>query len=156
MSSIRGWSSDEEGVAAIEGAIVLLAFIFLLFTLMEFLYVMFAYNTVVRAAENAARYAMFHSANGCVAGFITNVENAGEVVAIPVQISVVDCEPGGATTTINCSTTGTTALPGTIIVQAEYDFESAGFFLSVLGSRLPIEATVCVPLINFAFQGNPV
>ena len=62
MSAARSLYRCEVGVASIEGAIVLLAYTFLIFGIMELLYVLFAYSTVARGAENAARYAMVHNA----------------------------------------------------------------------------------------------
>jgi Flp pilus assembly protein TadG len=145
MSLTYRFCRAERGVAAIEGAIVLFALIFLLFTLMEFLYVLFAYNTVVRGAENAARYAMVNSQNGC-AWLGSNVTNSvANVGVIPVTISVVSCTPG---TPSVCNPASASAPAGSIIIHAEYDFDTSGFFVSVLASTLPIEATVCVPLMN--------
>jgi len=145
MTMMRRFCRADSGVAAIEGAIVLFSLIFLLFTIMEFLYVLFAYNSVVRGAENAARYAMVNSQNGCP-WLGTNVNSGvANVGVIPVTISVVSCTPG---TPAVCNPASATAPAGTIIIHAEYDFDTSGFFVGVLASTLPLEATVCVPLIS--------
>jgi len=147
MSIARRWGRAEDGVAAIEGAIVLFAFIFLVFTIMEFLFVMFAYSSVVRAAENAARYAMWNSPNGCAwleSNVTSSVDQVG-VIPVTITVGAGDCTPG---VPVSCSTSGATALAGTVRVHAEYDFNSAGFFVSYLASTLPIKATVCVPMIT--------
>jgi hypothetical protein len=147
MTILRRWRQNERGVAAIEGAIVIFAFIFLIFTIMELLYLLFAYNSVVRASQNAARYAMLNSPNGC-AWLEANVnDSVAHVGVIPVTITVgaSDCTPGVPSL---CSTAAGAALAGTVRIHGEYDFKSAGFFSGILASTVPIATTVCVPMIQ--------
>jgi Flp pilus assembly protein TadG len=134
MRMMRRWWRAEEGVAAIEGAIVLLTFIFLIFSMMEFLYVMFAYSTVVRAAETAARYGVVHATCSVATSDI-------QTAVIPVTITSSSC---GTT----CQALGPASPVPVLTINAEYDFQSAGFFLSFLESTLPIKATVCLPYLN--------
>jgi len=134
MSAARRLCRGQAGVASIEGAIVLLAYTFLIFGIMELLYVLFAYSTVVRGAENAARYAMVHNACSVTA------DNA-DVAVIPVTIVSSGCTKAPA------SCQGGTAYPtGVFQVTVAYTFPS--FFTRLLAAELPIQATVCVPLVS--------
>jgi len=132
------WHLCEAGVSSIEGAIVLMGYIVLLFMIMEFLFVFFAYNSVVRGAENIARYAMVH--NTCSVS-----SSASQITLIPITISSQGCTPAPA----SCQA-GAVVPYSAEVYQATvlYDFQTSGFFgAGFLASTLPIQATVCVPLI---------
>jgi hypothetical protein len=131
------WRECEAGVSSIEGAIVLLAYTVLMFMIMEFLFVFFAYSSVIRSAENIARYAMVH--NTC------NVSSsAAQVALIPITISSQGCSPAPA----SCQA-GVPVPYSAQVYEATvlYDFQTTGFFTGFLASTLPIQASVCVPLI---------
>jgi Flp pilus assembly protein TadG len=135
MSAARPLCRCEAGVVSIEGAVVLLAYLFLVFGIMELLYALFAYSTVVRGAENAARYAMVHNACSVTAANT-------QVGVVPLTIVSSGCTPAPA----SCQAGGTTYQTAVFQVTVSYTFQS--IFAEIFAPELPIQATVCVPLVS--------
>lgn len=142
----------EEGVAAVEAAIVVSLLLLIIVGSIEFARVFWTYNTMLLAVEEAARYAMLH--------------NHGPSVTCAAQSQASYCPALSNTPLANCSawraqqvlsayqapnigvsvSEDTTSSPATMTICASYSFEFIAPQLLPYGP-LDLSSHVTVPLI---------
>jgi Flp pilus assembly protein TadG len=144
MRDGRRLRGSEEGATAVESAIVLSAFVLLIFGIVQFGQVFWIYNTMMLAVEEAARYAMVYnsgppsggwSATGCTAASPTLTsctKNAADRTLSACQVSAVNVPTPSTTST-------------TMTITANYTFNFIAPNILPYGP-LSLQRQVTVPL----------
>jgi Flp pilus assembly protein TadG len=114
----RGW---EEGAAAIEAAITLSLFLFLILGIIEFGTALYSWNTMQLAVEQAGRYAMVNSAT------VTPATAEAQMQTVLTSAAVCTAPAAGQ---ICVDATIAAGSPSTMTLTAKYNFN----FLALAGS----------------------
>ena len=114
-----GW---EEGATAVEGALIISVFIFLIYGIIEFGITLWNWNTMVLAVGDAGRYAMVKYASGSSCDTTCAVNQMQATLATaPGTVSTTCTTPVADQICLSASTT-----PSTMTLTAAYGFKIIG------------------------------
>jgi len=118
----RGW---DEGATAVEAALIISVFVFLIFGILEFGMALWNWNTMVLAVEDAGRYVMVNNATPSATLEANAVSQMQTTLATaPGTVSTTCTTPTADQICLSASTTAGT--PSTMTLTAAYGFKVIG------------------------------
>ena len=118
----RGW---DEGATAVEAALIISVFVFLIFGILEFGMALWNWNTMVLPVEDAGRYVMVNNATPSATLEANAVSQMQTTLATaPGTVSTTCTTPTADQICLSASTTAGT--PSTMTLTAAYGFKVIG------------------------------